>query len=209
MSPADREPDSLTAPAVRSRASVLLLGGDPADASSVRDSLSRERFQLFPATSPTEAQSLLASRPIDLVLVDIVDPDASGWDLIQNIRAHDSTRRIPVILLTSSGAAADRRQSVLLGVIRFHAPRLRSRIAGDRLRNRRERCRHRDEPSRSERVLLLRSQAAVLFARCDRPPSRAGSTRSAAHDSRRSAAARRRDSGSTRRYGVTTYQECP
>ncbi|HUF18478.1 MAG TPA: EAL domain-containing response regulator [Thermoanaerobaculia bacterium] len=98
---------------------MLLLESDPGEAERVETGLSGELFGLLKATNSAEALTILTSETVDIVLVDVPLSGSSGWDFIQTIREREAVRNMPVVLLTSSTAAADRRQSILLGVDRF------------------------------------------------------------------------------------------
>lgn len=54
--------------------------------------------------------------PLLVVLMDIKLPKVSGLDVLKTIRADDSTRHLPVVMLTSSNEQADVELSYSLGV---------------------------------------------------------------------------------------------
>ena len=39
----------------------------------------------------------------DIIISDIMMPEASGYELVQEVKAHDKTRHVPIILLTALG----------------------------------------------------------------------------------------------------------
>ncbi len=54
-----------------------------------------------------------------VVLLDLKLPKVDGLDVLQQVRAHDSTRRLPVVVLTSSAEARDIERSYDLGANSF------------------------------------------------------------------------------------------
>ena len=48
-----------------------------------------------------------AERP-DLVLLDLMMPDMDGWEVYQQMKADESTRRIPVIVVTAKAQSIDK-----------------------------------------------------------------------------------------------------
>lgn len=50
-----------------------------------------------------------------VVLLDIVLPDVSGWDVLKRIRECERTRRVPVVMVSSSSRPEDVRRSYDLG----------------------------------------------------------------------------------------------
>jgi len=44
----------------------------------------------------------------DLILLDLMMPDMDGWDVYQQLKADESTSRIPVIIVTARAQTIDR-----------------------------------------------------------------------------------------------------
>ena len=57
--------------------------------------------------------------PLDLVLLDLSLPGASGFEILERLRADERTRRVPVIVVTSSQEEADVRRAYELGANSF------------------------------------------------------------------------------------------
>jgi adenylate cyclase len=55
------------------------------------------------ATNGHEALSVLRSRPFDLVLLDILMPDLSGYEVLERMRSSTDLRNIPVIMISVIG----------------------------------------------------------------------------------------------------------
>jgi DNA-binding response OmpR family regulator len=63
--------------------------------------------------------ALRRPEPIDLVLLDIMMPHASGLEVLAEARTLPHRRETPVIILTAKGQDADRKQALELGAIDF------------------------------------------------------------------------------------------
>ena len=90
-------------------ARILLVEDEPAILESLAYVLGRDGFSVVAAKSAAEAKAL--SDGIDLVVLDLMLPDGSGFDLIRAWRAADGPRRsppMPIIVLSSRDAEADR-----------------------------------------------------------------------------------------------------
>lgn len=75
-------------------------------ASMVGDYLGRNGIDLVLSGTATEGLARLAREPFDLVLLDLMLPDADGLDVCRRIRASGSG--VPLIMLTAKGDPTDR-----------------------------------------------------------------------------------------------------
>jgi class 3 adenylate cyclase/CheY-like chemotaxis protein len=55
------------------------------------------------ATNGHEAISILRSKPVDLVLLDIMMPDLNGYEVLERMRSSPELRSIPVIMISAVG----------------------------------------------------------------------------------------------------------
>src|ERR1700694_1333828 len=62
-------------------------------------------YAVTSARSGRAGLDLIATAAFDLVLLDIVMPDLSGYEVCRALREDPATRMLPVIMLTSSGDA--------------------------------------------------------------------------------------------------------
>lgn len=72
-------------------------------------SLKREGYRCCSAGSGEQALERLGRSPLpDLILLDLMLPDMSGFDLCRHLRSRRETRRIPVMMLTAKADEVDR-----------------------------------------------------------------------------------------------------
>lgn len=64
--------------------------------------------EVVKAASLTEARSALAEAEPDLILLDVMLPDGSGFDFLRELRSEPKTSAIPVMMITARGDEADR-----------------------------------------------------------------------------------------------------
>jgi two-component system chemotaxis response regulator CheY len=67
------------------------------------------------ASDGADAWRKLASGTFDILLTDVNMPTLDGLKLISLVRAGGAHRRIPVVVITTEGAEADRRRAMDLG----------------------------------------------------------------------------------------------
>jgi adenylate cyclase len=64
--------------------------------------LGREGYQdVAVATNGREALEMVASRPFDLILLDIMMPEMNGYEVLERLKADDALRHIPVIMISA------------------------------------------------------------------------------------------------------------
>jgi len=94
-------------------ASVVVCEDDAMTLDLLCDHLSADRFGVLPAPSASDALRLCRYNQPDLLLLDLSLPDASGLDVLREIREADGVESrfdpdLPVIVLTGRGADTDR-----------------------------------------------------------------------------------------------------
>jgi two-component system response regulator RegX3 len=94
------------------RRRILLVEDEPAIAEPLTESLEREGFEVHAAPTASEALAAVARVRPDLILLDLVLPDGSGYDVCREVR-RDS--HVPIIMLTARGEEADRIVGLELG----------------------------------------------------------------------------------------------
>jgi DNA-binding response OmpR family regulator len=69
--------------------------------------LQRAGYEVITAADGAEALTLATTRLPDLIVLDMMMPKATGLEVTRSLRAQDSTKEIPVILLTARAQEAD------------------------------------------------------------------------------------------------------
>jgi two-component system response regulator RegX3 len=98
-------------PMGRPRRTILLVEDEPSITEPLAAALRSEGFETQVAGTAAEALEL-ARRAPDLVLLDVMLPDGSGFDVCRELRR---SSRVPIIMLTARGEEADRVVGLELG----------------------------------------------------------------------------------------------
>ena len=69
--------------------------------------LTDEGFSVLSAMDGEEGVKLTKSKKPDLILLDIILPKKDGYEVLDEIKSNDETKKIPVILLTNLESAQD------------------------------------------------------------------------------------------------------
>lgn len=87
---------------------ILVVEDEPAISEMLKDTLGMAGYAVATAYSVREAQQQLAERLPDLILLDWMLPDTSGVEFAKRLKKEESTRLIPVIMLTARGEEVDK-----------------------------------------------------------------------------------------------------
>ena len=95
---------------------ILLVEDDTALASVYRSRLELESFDVCEANNGEDALSLAVSEHPDLILLDVMMPKISGFDVLDILRNTPETTNIRVIMLTALSQPKDKERAEQLGV---------------------------------------------------------------------------------------------
>ena len=76
----------------------------------------KEGIELLIASDGDQALAMLAKDPPDLILLDIMLPGISGFDVLRQIRSNEKWKSVPVVILSNLGQAEDIEKGKKLGV---------------------------------------------------------------------------------------------
>ncbi len=88
--------------------SILCIEDEPEMIDLIRLILGRRGFEVQGANGGTEGLKKIRANKPDLVLLDLMMPDMDGWEVYQQIKAEESTRDIPVIVVTAKAQSIDK-----------------------------------------------------------------------------------------------------
>lgn len=88
---------------IQSEARLLVVDDTPENALLLEAMLSPHGYSVALAYSGTDSLEKIRTEHPDVVLLDILMPDVTGYEVCRRIRANPLTRLLPVIMLTSSG----------------------------------------------------------------------------------------------------------
>lgn len=98
---------------------VLLIEDEPNIIEAIRFILSRDGWTVDVHSDGATALEAVAQRGPDLVILDVMLPNRSGYDILADIRAGAETASLPVLMLTARGQAKDREMAERVGASRF------------------------------------------------------------------------------------------
>jgi putative two-component system response regulator len=119
----------------RTRPAGTILVVDDLDANlrMLEDVLVTEGYQVLFARDGIEAQAIVASTPLDLVLSDVRMPVLDGFELCRALKARADTWLLPIVLMTGATEPSDRIRAIEAGANDFitkpiDQPELKARV---------------------------------------------------------------------------------
>ena len=104
---------------VSTPAKILVVDDTARNVKLLADLLGVKGYAVVTAASGREALAQLAAAQPDLVLLDVVMPEMSGYEVCQKIRATEGTAMLPVIMVTALDPAEERVKGIEAGADDF------------------------------------------------------------------------------------------
>ena len=100
-------------------AKILVVDDTPRNVKLLADLLSIKGYAVVTAASGPEALAKLDEEPLDLVLLDVVMPEMSGYEVCRKIRDNPTTEMLPVIMVTALDPSSERIKGIEAGADDF------------------------------------------------------------------------------------------
>jgi len=98
---------------------VLIVEDDVFLLNMYAEKFTLENYQVFAAEEGKKGVKLALKEKPDIILLDIILPGMNGFDVLKAIKEDESTRHIPVILLTNLSQRDDINKGLELGAVDY------------------------------------------------------------------------------------------
>lgn len=98
---------------------VLLIEDEPSIIEAIRFILTRDGWAVQSHSEGGTAVARVREARPDVVILDVMLPGKSGFDILDELRADPDLHQLPVLLLTARGQSADRERAERAGASRF------------------------------------------------------------------------------------------
>ncbi len=98
---------------------VLLIEDEPNIIEAISFILTRDGWTVHTHADGATAADRVRALPPDLVILDVMLPGRSGFDILTDLRADPATAALPVLMLTARGQDKDRDHALRLGASRY------------------------------------------------------------------------------------------
>jgi DNA-binding response OmpR family regulator len=94
---------------------ILVVDDEPNIVISLEYLLKREGYSVVVARDGQEAMDAITRELPDLVLLDVMMPKKSGFEVCQEVRANDAFQNVKILMLTAKGRDTDVAKGTALG----------------------------------------------------------------------------------------------
>lgn len=97
------------------KSTIVVVEDEPILLKALNIELLGAGYNVLSASDGEAALDLITREKPDLVLLDLIIPKKSGFEVLEVIKANTATKRIPVVILSNLGADEDRAKGKKLG----------------------------------------------------------------------------------------------
>jgi DNA-binding response OmpR family regulator len=97
-------------------ARILVVDDDPVILRLIEVNLDLEGFEVVTADRGEDAIAQARRGPFDLILLDLMMPEMSGWEIAESLQQDQATKGIPLVFLSARTQDEDRKRGEELGV---------------------------------------------------------------------------------------------
>ena len=94
---------------------ILIVDDEPNILLSLEFLLKKAGFEVHTANDGQAALNALQTLSVDLILLDVMLPNKSGYEVCQAVRANPDWQAVKIIMLTARGREIDREKGEALG----------------------------------------------------------------------------------------------
>ena len=101
------------------RTSILIVDDEPKNITLLAGLLKANGYQVRAARGAKQALKSLDIEPVDLILLDILMPEMSGFEACEQLKKNSNTADIPVIFLSAMDEVGDKVKGLDLGAVDY------------------------------------------------------------------------------------------
>lgn len=99
--------------------SIVLIEDDPFIKQMYANKIEEMQIKVLSALTQDELQSILNKQKVELILLDLVLPNLSGFDLLKWLKTKSRAQDIPVIVLSNLSSQTDINRAFELGAVDY------------------------------------------------------------------------------------------
>lgn len=99
--------------------SIVLIEDDPFIKQMYANKIEEMQIKVLSALTQDELQSILSKQKVELILLDLVLPNLSGFDILKWLKTKSQAQDIPVIVLSNLSSQTDISRAFELGAVDY------------------------------------------------------------------------------------------
>ena len=101
---------------VKNKIQVLVADDDKNVINIIRYSIDSDKFEILEAANGKEALGMVFARSPDILILDIMMSEMDGYMVCAELKEHDSTKNLPIIILSAKASVDDKVKAMDLGI---------------------------------------------------------------------------------------------
>jgi DNA-binding response OmpR family regulator len=98
---------------------VLLVEDEPMLSNLLKGRLEKDGLQVVQARDGAEALADLKAEKYDLVLLDIILPKMSGFEVMESMKSDPNIQEVPIVIVSNLGQESDIQKGQMLGAVGY------------------------------------------------------------------------------------------
>ncbi len=101
---------------IKEKIKVLIADDDKNVIYIIKCSLPQDLFDIIEAANGKEALGMVFAESPDVLILDVMMPEMDGYKVCEELKEHDSTRDIPIIMLSAKVSVEDKLKAMSMGI---------------------------------------------------------------------------------------------
>lgn len=101
---------------IKEKIKILVADDDKNVINIIKCSLPQDIFEIIEAANGKETLGMVFSGSPDILILDVMMPEMDGYKVCEELKEHDSTRDIPIIILSAKVSVEDKLKAMSMGI---------------------------------------------------------------------------------------------
>lgn len=103
----------------QSKLNILIVDDIPLNVLLIQKMLGKFKFNILKANNGQQALDTVASKQVDMILLDLMMPGIDGYEVLRRVRANEATAQLPIVILSALNSNDDITKGFQLGANDF------------------------------------------------------------------------------------------